>query len=498
MSETLSGAEARRAARNAGAIAAARIVSSAALFGWQLILGRALGEVLFGVYNTVGALFAIGVTITAFSMSLIAIRDVARRPESAGRYLSATLTIQTMLGLVAYVGINLAAQGYDETIRAFVGVAGLSLLIDALGNMCYDQLIAQERMVSISVVEVAHILVRIGAAALVLWAGYGLLGVYVVTIVSGIGRSAALWVLLLRTGVRPHFPVDRSIARPLIINSAPLALAAFINITYQQIDKLLTTGLLTKADTGHLGAAMVIIAGVVEILSTTILVAIYPMMSRAYRGDGQDATFRFIGEKLAFFTLLIGVPIGLIFSRFAAEIIVPLFGSAYVETAAILRVLIWYAVVTMVANVFAQALMVQNRQRFLVVVRIGGLVIKLALSLFLLPRVGVTGAALATAGSEFLVLLVLTRDFRPNYSTLLPRLARLGGAALVAGLAMAALGAIHPLLGMIGGGLVYAGGILVGRVLAADDWDLLYRLAAAVPGGGLILRYWHRAVELNW
>ncbi len=40
--------------------------------------------------------------------------------------------------------------------------------------------------------------------------------------------------------------------------------------------------------------------------------------------------------------------------------------------------------------------------------------------------------------------------------------------------------------------------VLVGRVLAGDDWDLLYRLAAAVPGGSLILRYWHRAVKLNW
>ncbi len=99
LSEVFSGAEARRAARNAGAIAAARILSSALLFGWQLILGRALGEAVFGVYGTVGALFGIGVTVTAFSMSLIVIRDVARRPETAGRYLSATLVIQTVLGV---------------------------------------------------------------------------------------------------------------------------------------------------------------------------------------------------------------------------------------------------------------------------------------------------------------------------------------------------------------------------------------------------------------
>lgn len=498
MPEALTGAEARRAARNAGAIAAARIISSAAQLVWQLILGRALGDAGFGVYAAVGALFAIGVTITSFSMSLIVIRDVARRAETAGRYLSATLVIQTVLGLVAYAGINIAASGYDDVIRAYAAIAGISLFVDALGTMCYDQLLAQERMVATSVVEVGHIALRIGLAGLALWAGFGLLGVYVVTIVSGIGRSAVLWALLRRTGVRPRFPVDWSIARPLLINSAPLALAAFISITYTQIDKLLTAGLLTDADTGHLNAAFVIIVGVVEILSTTILVAIYPMMSRAYRSDGANAMFRFIGEKLAFFTLLVALPVGLVFSLFAAEIIVPLFGTGYVDTAAILRVLIWYAVVTMVGNVFAQSLMVQNRQRFLVGVRVGGLALKLALSLLLLPRIGVTGAALATVSSEVLVLLVLAGDFRPDFAALLPRLLRLAGIGLIAALAMLALGSLQPLLGMVGGALVYAGGVLVGRILASDDWDLLYRLTAAVPGGGLVLRYWHRAVELNW
>ena len=298
----LSGNEARRAARNAGAIAAARIVSSAAQFGWQLILARALGEAAFGVYGAVGALFAIGVTITAFGMSPIVIRDVARRPEQAGRYLSATLVVQTILALVAYAGINGAALGYGDMLRAYVAIAGLSLFIDLLGNLAYDQLLAQERMVATSVIEVAHILLRIGLAGLALLAGYGLPGVYVATIVSGAIRSALLWVLLRRTGVRPLFPLDGAILRPLLLNSAPLMLSAFINIVYLQIDKLLTTSILTEADTGHLNAAAVIIYGVVDILSTTILIAVFPMMARAYRGDGLDETFRFMVVKLSFFS----------------------------------------------------------------------------------------------------------------------------------------------------------------------------------------------------
>jgi len=40
--------------------------------------------------------------------------------------------------------------------------------------------------------------------------------------------------------------------------------------------------------------------------------------------------------------------------------------------------------------------------------------------------------------------------------------------------------------------------MILGRVLNSDDWDLLYRLAASSPGGGFLLRFWQRDVELSW
>jgi hypothetical protein len=33
---------------------------------------------------------------------------------------------------------------------------------------------------------------------------------------------------------------------------------------------------------------------------------------------------------------------------------------------------------------------------------------------------------------------------------------------------------------------------LVVGVIGKDDWDLIYRLAIAMPGGAVIARYWKR------
>src|SRR5690606_41814485 len=91
MTPPISAQEARRAARNAGALAAASILSKGALFVWQLILARAIGEAGYGIYGTVGAFIAGGTAIVNFGMGPIVIRAVARAPQRAGKYMAATV-----------------------------------------------------------------------------------------------------------------------------------------------------------------------------------------------------------------------------------------------------------------------------------------------------------------------------------------------------------------------------------------------------------------------
>ncbi len=504
-SSPISGAEARRAARNVGAIAAARILSSGALLIWQLILVRLLGSSDFGIANTVTSLFAVGVTLTTFGISAIYIRDVARAPQDAGRYAAASLTIQTVLALLAYVGISAAglALGYESTIRAFAAIAAISLFVDLTGNVGYDTLLARERMAVASFIDVAHIAARILLAGAALALGFGLLGIYVMTIVSGLGRAAAMWIALSRDRIRPIFPVERRLAWALILGGAPLAISGFINQLYTQIDKLMTTSVLTTTDTGHLGAAFVIIFGVVEILSGTVIVAVFPIMSRLFT-PGQpleseaNATFRMLIEKLAFYSLLIVIPMGLIITLFSSAITIPLFGEDFIPTSDILGLLIWYAAITIVGNVYAQGLIAMNRQRTLLIVRSVGLVGKLTLNLILLPKIGVIGAALASLVAEFVVLFGLFSAYRIGWKILVPQVLRAFAAGVIGAGVMIVLGNLSPLIGMIGGSAAYAIAVLLLGTLRPDDWDLLYRLAAALPGGNLIRRMWKRDIPLNW
>jgi hypothetical protein len=71
---------------------------------------------------------------------------------------------------------------------------------------------------------------------------------------------------------------------------------------------------------------------------------------------------------------------------------------------------------------------------------------------------------------------------------------RLALAALALAGIVLALRGVHPLLAAVIGLPVYAGLVLVSGAFATDDWDLIYRLAIAMPGGAVIARYWRRTL----
>lgn len=498
---TLTGQDARRAARNVSALMVASVISKGALFLWQLILFAWLGAHDYGIYGTVGALMNIAGSVTSFGMGLIVIRDVARAPNKAGSYWSAMLFWQTILALVAFIGANGFSIRYDDTLRAFVALAGINLFVDLFGNMGYDLLLAREEMLKTSLVEIAHILLRICMAAAALALGWGLPGLYGAAILSGLLRSAALVALNLAAGIRPRFPIDRSVSAPLLLNSAPLALTSFLTLAYQQTDKLMTTDILGVEATGYLTVAFVVNFGVIELVSSTVLIAAYPLLSRAY-GEGDNPLFGLLIEKLALYMLVIGLPTAMAISFFAQDVVIYLFGPHNAATAGILSILIWYTAITIVGNVFSRGLLIQNRQRLLMTIRAAGLALNILLNVILLKAWGdPRGAAIASIIAELLILTLLISTFRAvgcQWTRLGGSAIRLGIVAVGVALAILLTRALHVLPALLLGLAAYGFGLHFARVFSAEDLDLLYRLVAALPGGTILRRFWKRDVQLNW
>ena len=497
----ITAADARRAARNVGVLMIASVLSKGLLFVWQIILANWLGPTENGIYATVLGLFAISAPLTGLGMGMIAIREIARKPEKIGQYAAAMLFAQTALSGVAYIALVVAGTIYGGDILAYAAIGGISLIIDMFGSIATDLFIAQEKMIVTSTMEVAHVLLRVGLAGFALWAGWGLFGVYIATIISGILRSSILWIIHYRQHLRLDWEIDwHGLGIPMIIDMLPLSAGAVLSLGYDHADKLMMTGIIGETNTGYLHPAFLIHFGVIELFSTAILVAMYPLMAK-YHSANSD-TFGFIVEKLMRFMLMLILPVTIGLTIFSDDVIQLIFSEEYLPTIPILRVYVWYTMLTLVSNVFARALLIQNRQRYTLLVTGAALSLNIVVNYVLLTQTGdPIGAAIASVAAQALALIMLAQTFRANgfnWLSMFPGFIRLAIVTVIASVVMFLGGQIFWIIGLIAGGLVYLAGILFGRVLSDADWDLLYRLTAAMPGGHFIQRYWQRNVSINW
>jgi O-antigen/teichoic acid export membrane protein len=491
----------QRTVRNFSALVLASLFSKGILFVWQIILVNWFQPTDYGIYNTVTSLMAVSTSLVSFGMGLIIIREVARDPQKIGAYWTSMLYLQTLFALVSYVLIIITAMssGYSTTIIAFGAIGGLSLLVDMFGNVSYDLLIAQEKMTLTAIIEVGHIVLRVGMAYVVLSSGWGLLGVYAVTIASGVVRSLLLIAGNVRLGNRPHFPLDRPLTSAVLRDSLPLALSSFLSLAYQHADKLMTTAIIGERYTGYLGPAFIINYGMIELISTTILVSIYPLLAR-YSAQNEDM-FGLISEKLARFMLIVGLPITLMVSLFATPIVLTIYNPNYLPTADILRILVWSTLLMMVGNVFSKALILQNRQRLSLNIRAISLAVNISLNFVLLHTFrDVRATPFATVIAELTALILSASVFRASgfaWGRVLPSMGRVILVGIVSAGVMIVVGQVHFILGALVGGGVYALGIILGGVLHSDDWDLLYRVVSSMPFGGIVQKFWQRPLPTN-
>jgi O-antigen/teichoic acid export membrane protein len=487
-----------RVARNATALVASDVVSKGVLFLWQLVLARWLGDSGYGIYGTIGALLAVGASIVEFGMGLIVVREVAKRPQDSRRFLAATLATQPLLAVASYGCLGLAAWllGYDPALRALLALAAVSLLINALGNICHNQLIAAERMELPAAISVVHVLTLVALAATALWMGTGLWGLYIATLAAGVLRSGLYWLALYSIDRASVGPLDPTAVRELFRAGLPIAVLSFLTLCCIYIDKVLTVALIGIRPAGYLAAAFVISFGVTELLNTTVLVAILPLMSR-FAAQSEQELHRAMG-KLTLLTLAVGLPVATLISMLATPLCAWLFGEGFLPTADVLRILIWYTCVAMVANVYAQGLVVQNRQKRLMVLRAVGLALAVTLNLLLLPRVGVTGAPVAALVSEAFALVMMVGSFklsgewwrRTGRSVFRLALATLGLAATAWFLRL-----LHPAVAGLAGVPIF-GLLLYGAgAIGAEEKDLMRRLLASTPAGGAVLARFGRRQE---
>jgi O-antigen/teichoic acid export membrane protein len=202
----------------------------------------------------------------------------------------------------------------------------------------------------------------------------------------------------------------------------PLLLSGISIVLYMKMDQIMLKFMRGDHETGIYLAA-IRLSELWNFAPMVICSSVYPSILKTRTTDPAKhaARMQLLCDGLYHFSLALAL-----FTTFlAAPIVKTLFGSAYLASIPVLQVHIWSAIAVFLGVASGQWLLVERLQ-FISFIRTAiGLLANGLLNLWLIPRYGALGAALATSVSYFVSVfagLLLTRQTLPVFTMLLKAL----------------------------------------------------------------------------
>ena len=469
---------AARVVRGFLVLAGARLATQAIGFTVLAIAARRLGPENLGAFQfamSTALYFAIPVNVGA---TLTGVREIARDPDRAAEVAGEVLSLQALLGALAFGALVLLAPvlAPDPATQVLMPIAGLTFVASAL-----------------SLEWVLQGLRKLGRLALARVAGQAVFGVLAVLLVSeGLdGAKTLAWLTVLglavsaavcstiawRTIGPPRLTLDVRRLRRRFVISAPIGFAFVMIQVYYSIDTVMLGYLRDAGEVGQYAVAYRIPLAL-SALAGIWIQALYPHAAELFDHD-RDELRRQVGR---FASLAAVVALGLATgATVVGEDLMPaLFGDEYEAAGTPFVLLMWATAVILVSVNIANVLLATGDDRRYALGVTFGALLNVALNFALIPSLGTTAAAINTIAAELLVLVYMNARFRRRIGPV-----AIDGALVARGVAVAAATAAAMLA------LAQVLGVVAVTLAGAALWAALAFGARLVTRGDLTRAFAH-------
>ncbi len=385
-----------RSAFSAGAGKLSWDIGSRALsFALSILVARRLGAEAFGTYAVYWYSAWILAQTTDLGIHLASLRSLSRA-FTKHLFWSAVAAKGVLTAAVLAAALAAFGEGaLPERILLWLLAAHLaSTWVEFLGVTLRSRgFIAREGFV-LTVLRVGGL-----AAAIVALSRSTDLDQLAAALAVSVLPALALALALLR-GIYPPPREGIEVSR-LLRDALPLGLVSAMTILYLRADLFLVAALAGASEAGFFQSAFRLFEATF-VVSGGLAAGTFPLLASRFRERGFETLARFVLGLL----LVLSAPIAVAFALLPGPILSMVYGEGFEGGARPLS-LLGVALVAVFANALTTHLLVASgRSRRLLLSIAVRLVAGIALGLFLIPRWGASGAALAVVAAEFALLLL--------------------------------------------------------------------------------------------
>lgn len=361
---------------------------------------RIIGVNEWGVFSYGLALMGVFSLFSDIGINAILQREAVRTQTLPEGYVSTALFIKVIISLASAlllwcVGIVLA----PEATVSLLPLVALMLFIDSIREFGFVFNRATEHMEN----EAA---IKIFSTILLAITVYGMLAqtakavsLMIAYIAAGIASLFLLLYVLREYYALFKQKIRRPLFKPIFTEAWPIGIAALFATILSSIDTLLLGVFKDTAAVGYYAAAQKP-AQILILVPGLISIALLPLLSRTAHEDNE--TFRSVLGRIMLITTVGIAPLVIATILLARPIIMVLFGTAYAPAIPLLQI-ISVSVFAGIPSIFlSNALLAYRKQRLTLIFIIIGAATNIALSLILIPRLGMYGAAISYTLSQII------------------------------------------------------------------------------------------------
>lgn len=376
------------------------------------LIARYLGPYAFGDLSFADAFAALFAAVGTLGLDSFIIREIIQHPDKRDEILGTSLVMRLAanallipLAILTYLAFRqLSASETDLSLTVFIALCSSAALFKSFNII--DSYF-QSQVASKFVVQVQNLCLLLSTCvkiALIYTQAPVLYFAWALLFDSAI-LALGLLLIYKKRGLELHtWTFNWNRAKSLLQQSWPLILTAVMISIYMKIDQVMLKSAGSKIVGIYSAAAR--LSESWYFIPVAIVTSVFPAIIHARKTD--SARYHKRLQNLYDLLVLISLPVAIVVSLFANQIIHVLYGNPYQGAGILLSIHIWSGIFVFLGSASSQFLLAEGFTLISFSRTAFGALVNVLLNLWLIPIYGALGASIATliayASSTFFIL----------------------------------------------------------------------------------------------
>ena len=390
--------------------------------GLIVYAARELGAEGWGIFAYALSIASLLMIFSDIGIESLVAREISQKKDDHKMFISAAFLLKSII-LTISIALVIFVSPYISNIteaRELFFTIAVIFFFDVIRNMGFAINRVMEKMEREMMIKVIMNFVILGLGIVLISMDPSPLSL-AIAYATGSATGALLILSFVQKNIVEFITKTNTEAVKLVLKTAlPFAVIALVGSIMANTDIFMLGIWKAPEDIGLYAAAQRFFQFII-IIPSTIASASFPLMARLANKDNEK--FKIVLEKTLEVFIVISVPIasgGLILAN---QIIPLVFGQTYLGAISVFQVLMIMLLASFPLILLINSIFVYNQQKKLVVANIFGVVVNVILNFFLIPKFGITGAAVATLASTSMIAWTMWRKMKEiNNFEILPTL----------------------------------------------------------------------------